>query len=421
MNKVNIFFYYIKHYIFVVFYFINIIFSSINIFFPLHIIKLWHKHSKINKIISKICSVLYIFNNLFGYSLLNQTISNIFFIIYMLGVWCIESLMCQIINILIIKMQSFVTVLLKFAGTDIFVYQEKGKHIKASLVKGSIVTIPNHLSELDTLYIGSLYNNYYPPIRSGKAFAKSAIRFYPFIGWLLLTSDVIFVQNRNKKSNLGQHAYIENKLKNNGDIPSQTTIFIEGITFNEKVRLERNLGAEQLGSPTYDNVLVPRTTGIYLTEKNIDVRNEIYVSMKFTDAEGKPFDKKYYDMTIAQLFFGGHKPHQVHLLVRPKTYDGSDIDSREKFNNRIFQNFKSIDETLSESLDQWSEKYDREKIGITFKDLLITFIILLHIIYSTYLLTNSLIYLMYFGMACVAYIIMGFLEHKNVISKTKND
>ena len=418
--------YYIRHYIFVVLYFFNVIFSSINIYFPLYIIKLTiniirHGYNFLEKkvAISKFCVVIYIYNFWYGYTFFNQIITNVFFFLCILELWSAHLWLCQLINMLIIKMQSFITVLLKFAGTDIYVYQEKDKLLKDCLVEGSIVTMPNHLSELDTLYIGSLYNYYYPTIHNGKAFAKSAIRFYPFIGWLLLTSDVIFVQNRNKESNSGQYDYIENKLLNNKEAPSQTTIFIEGVTFDNNIRLERNNSAEKLLSPIYDNVLVPRTTGIYLVEKNINVTNEVYVSMKFTNQDRIPFPPKYYNLNLLQLFYAGYKPQQVHLLARPKIYDRSDISDREKFNQRIYQNFKLTDESLNDSLEQWEEKYHKEKIQITIVDLVITVILLAQIVISFYLFVNNRLYLLYFVMACVIYVIMGLMEHKNIIPKEK--
>lgn len=343
---------------------------------------------------------------------------NIFFPLYIFS-----SLSFQICTIvlsrLMIKMQAFVGILIRFADTRIYVYQKKDNMIENAKIDGSIVTIPNHLSELESFYLGPFFNKYYPPIQKGFAFAKHSIRFFPFIGWLLLATGIIFVKNNNKKANAGQYDYIENKLKKDKEIPSQTLIFIEGTTYNDEERQRRNKNATEIKAPEYDNVLVPRTTGIYLVEKNIEITDEIYLSMKYMESDDKPFDSKYFDMTILQLLMGGHKPQQVHFLLDCKKYGKTDINDREKFNERIYQNFKDIDKNLGESLSIWNKKYHKEEITISFNDIIWSILIIIFIIVSIYLIITNTYYQIYFILVCIVYVILGFCEHNNVTNKFK--
>ncbi len=100
--------------------------------------------------------------------------------------------------------------------------------------------MPNHLSELDTLFLGPVYNKIYPSIYNCKAFAKNTIKYYPFIGWLLTVTNTIFVTNRNKTCDVNQYDYIQKKIAEYNQCQKHVLIFPEGMTFNKNIMEQRN-------------------------------------------------------------------------------------------------------------------------------------------------------------------------------------
>ena len=272
-------------------------------------------------------------------------------------------------------------------GIELYAYKEKDTKL---LFKNNAVIIPNHLSELDSMYMGALYSDILPQDYKVITFAKNTIRFYPFIGWITLVYDTIFVQNRNSSPNFDQHNYIEKKLQgeNNNNFKKNIIIFIEGTTYSKKVKDNREFFNNQI---SYRNLLIPKTNGLYMIHKNIDIDNEIYITLKF---EGNYKIEEYTMMGLLK----GKKPKSVHMFVDTKPYVKNPklLFDREAYNNEVYENFRSIDNKLDNDINYWKNNYDSIKLGVKFSDILYFLIFIISTGYTVDGLINSGFYRLYF-------------------------
>ena len=329
---------------------------------------------------------------------------NFCFVFYILKrIKLLNNICTKILNIMLMKFQSIVKCAMLIGGMDLYVYKEKDIDL---IFNKNVVIIPNHLSELDSMFIGALYNDIFPQFYKVITFAKNTIRFYPFIGWITLAHDTIFVQNKNTSPNFNQHNYIENKLKNenNNNFNKNIIIFIEGTTFSKKVKQTRELFN---GSISYNNLLIPKTNGLHMIHSNIDIDGEIYLTLKF---EG---DYKIEDYTIAGLL-KGIKPKSIHIFVDTKPYEKKNnqqlLLDREKYNEEVYKNFKTIDDKLNNNISFWKNNYDSKKLGITFYDIIYFTIFLMSFVYTFKGLSYSWLYRIYFTIVPIVYLICGFIE-----------
>ena len=307
---------------------------------------------------------------------------------------------CTIImGYMLMKFQSIVKLAMLVGGIELYVYKEKDTEL---LFKNNVVVLPNHLSELDSMYLGSLYSDIFPQDYKVITMPKKSIRYYPFIGWITLAHDAIFVQNNNTEPNKGQYGYIEKKLQieNNNSFRKNIIIFIEGTTFSETVKKRREFFNESL---SYNNLLIPRTTGLHMVHSNVDIDGETYITMRFKG------DHKIEDYTIVNSFLG-IKPKSVHMFLDTKPYvkDVELLKDRQTFDNNVYNNFRTIDEKLDES--DWTTKYDCTKLSMNFGDLLYFMVFMVVGGYTIGGLLWSGNYRLYFGIVSLVYTYFGFRE-----------
>jgi 1-acyl-sn-glycerol-3-phosphate acyltransferase len=327
--------------------------------------------------------------------------TNICFVLYILKkVKYFKYICTTILNYILITFQSVIKFSTIIGGTNVIIYKKKNKKLSFT---NNMTILPNHISEMDSLFIGMLYCNIFPNDYKVVSFAKSTIRFYPFIGWMGLIYDTIFVQNKNKQPNLQQHVYIKNKLilENNNNFKKHILIFIEGTVFTKTIKKYRELFNEEIN---YKNLLIPKTNGIYMINENIDIDGEIYVCIKFENIEKE-------DYTIFDLL-KGINPSNVHMFIDTELCYKNTIllNNREKYNKNIYNKFKQIDNILDKDYVQWKTKYDSVNLNINIFDILYTLIVLYIGKYTLYGLLYNWIYRGYFISVICVYILYGFID-----------
>jgi regulatory protein YycH of two-component signal transduction system YycFG len=144
-----------------------------------------------------------------------------------------------------------------------------------------------------------------------------------------------------------------------------------------------------------------------MIHSNIDIDGEIYLTLKF---EG---DYKIEDYTIAGLL-KGIKPKSIHIFVDTKPYEKKNnqqlLLDREKYNEEVYKNFKTIDDKLNNNISFWKNNYDSKKLGITFYDIIYFTIFLMSFVYTFKGLSYSWLYRIYFTIVPIVYLICGFIE-----------
>ena len=367
-----------KHYVYLIFYILFLIASCLNITFPIYFLK-----------------SLEIFNKKF-----------------------MEKLTKLLQHNLIILQAGLTALLITIGDTDIWIYKnkiklEKGKYddkdeeIEFNLEfpdNKSIVTLPNHVSQIDPLYIGVLFDCIYPQKSFNNfqdiIFSKNDVRFYPLIGWFLLANDGIFVLNDKKNTHINQVPYITNKLKK-GHNKRNYLIFMEGNTFSEKEKIKR----EKRKPLHYDNILIPRTKGLHLIQSNCDIDSQYYVSIKYEHPINK--DWSYGIRKILK----GIKPKSVHIHIEKKKTI-KNINDKNKFDENVYNDFRLIDNKLSLGIDEWKNLYDYKKVSLNFINImcLICNISLVVITICSFFLFKW-IYLTYITFVTSFFIFKAFKEH----------
>jgi len=352
-----------KHFIFIIFYILMTISTSVNMIYPLHLIK---------------------------------------------QIKIMPKLMTKIINICLIKYQAAINAnIIYMSKMNIWIYTNKKRELTNEILKGSTISMSNHLSELDVFYIGALFYKYYPHNKKFISFAKDNVRYYPFIGWMLLASDTIFVQNRNEKPNIKQHEYIENKL-NCEDCDKNILIFPEGTTYRKNVKDRREEEMQKRGAIIkYKNLLIPKTTGLYMIEKKIQKKMSIIMKI-----EG---EKELEDYTMKN-FFKGQCMENIHIYYELLNQEEKKekLCSREEFDNKIYKEYENIDKILDQSTIKWKKNYKYEKLTCSLKEIFWLCIHLFLGIYTPWILMINNYYRIYFISASLFYIYIGYKEHNTI-------
>jgi hypothetical protein len=251
-----------------------------------------------------------------------------------------------------------------------------------------------------------MYEYYFRSKSHIVSFVKHTLRFYPFINSLLLSSGSIFVQNKNTQQNVGQHQYIANKLKSTGSTHKKTVlIFPEGTTYSDKVKKYREDNAEKHGTPTFKNLLIPKTNGLHLIRKYSGVGDEFNVAIKFVNR--KPTD----DPNLIGLL-KGESPKEVHLLMtrRVNAFDNNNlaIENRHLFDKDVYECFGKMDGLLSQSPDEWSTDYQRTEVRPSWETILwsvlygfLSFKTIQFIFTNKYVMIYSLLSLVFFYIAAL--------------------
>jgi 1-acyl-sn-glycerol-3-phosphate acyltransferase len=294
------------------------------------------------------------------------------------------------------------------SGIDIIVYQDKHNRLTKRKFKdkGSVVTYSNHVSEIDPLFFCALFSWLYPNDYQTLPFAKEDVASYPIINGFLLLSNAIFVYNRDNKPHNNQHKYIQKKLSSSKG-KRNILIFIEGTTFSEKVRDERNKKAKLSNIPSTNNVLKPHTSGLHLIEANSDITMEIQITLKFIGHDGDTnpdWQWGIYDMII------GRKPKKVLIYVCTKDLNRKLLTNRKEYNNRIYKNFKEVDDRLGKGISCWDNNYLKEHITLRYSDMLWFVIYSIFGIITPYLLFTNIYYGFYFLFTIGFYMVMGEVE-----------
>lgn len=269
-----------------------------------------------------------------------------------------------IINFLIHRVNSATsTMILKLLGIKVYVYQKKGQKLNPKEMKGSILVTPNHIGELDPFFVGCVFSNMFPSNRRLQVFAKESIRWYPAIGWFMLASDALFVRYGKKRRADGQDYFVKQLLQD-GDREKTILIFPEGGIKRPNLMKECQEKREEYKAPEYQNVMIPRTTGAFLIESKLDVQTQVSMTLRFV-SKGKE-DETIYD---ASKFVRGKYPDEVHILMEAEPVDKKKLNDRDQFDQDFYGRFKKIDDHLSESLDDWKDKYERIELVPKWKDL----------------------------------------------------
>lgn len=333
---------------------------------------------------------------------------NLVFPIYLLKFLNIYKKQCtSIITLILYKLQSALTTILITVGdTKIWIYEKKNKKINKENFERSIVTISNHVSQIDPLYMGALFNHIYPSKYQNVVFSKHGVRFYPFIGWLIIANDAIFVFNDNKKPNLNQYNYIKNKLKNNASTNKNILIFMEGSAFNENIKKRRE-EHEIYKDLHYNNILIPKTTGLHLIESTCDISKELHVTMKYDHCKCKGWTCGINKM------LKGLKPESVHMFIEEVDVQ-KDPKNRQNFDKMIYDDFKIIDKRLDSNIFEWGEHYDRYKIPLDSQKISSFIIYLLLGIYTVYKLITSWSYIVYALIVIIFFSFRAYIEHNDI-------
>lgn len=314
----------------------------------------------------------------------------------------------QMISKIIYYFQSVLRVLIYIDNTELYIY-----HNEINIdTNNKIITIPNHLSELDGLYIGPIYTKILPSQFKTISFVKSNIKYYPIIGWILMACDAIFVINKNKTPDNNQHEYIKKKICKDNYENKNYMIFIEGTIYNKNIKKYREENFN--GFNFYKNLMIPKTNGLYLLNKYDDIDYEIYTTIRYLDEND--VDISFNETLSLKSLLFGNKPKQVHIMFEQKKniFKKKDINEtmKKKYDDYVYESFRHIDENLTKETLQWEKNYKKTKIYPSLIDIILFVLSIINsYIVIKYLISNK-IYMFYVFAVPLLFTIMGFIEHK---------
>ncbi len=347
-----------------------------------------------------------IFNVLYALLLLNTGV-NMFFplmILKTIGVPGINQLLYKIMMLVRIYSNYLV---LRILGIKMKIYKDKSMPPKKSNSE-SVLVKSNHLCELDPLFVGVLFGRVLPNNLHTTAFVKHSVRYYPLINYPLIGNDTIFVQNHNKEKNDSQHKYIVKKLKNRDN--QLILIFPEGTTYCEKIKNYRESKSKERNTPTYNNLLIPKTNGLHLIHKSVEVDDDFYVVMKFVKRE------EHHEPSLNGLF-KGHTPGEVHIFVKKRQELCKSLmepENRLLFNKSVYNDFDEVDQILDKSVDEWAKEFKNEEVKILWSESLIFYVLTLLSGLTVYSLFTNRYYIYYFLLANLYYYLSGVFEMSNI-------
>jgi 1-acyl-sn-glycerol-3-phosphate acyltransferase len=257
--------------------------------------------------------------------------------------------------------------------------------------KKQIMVIQNHLSEIDSLFYYSLFDNnkndYYNSItlmKKGVAYQLLGIGIIDFFG-----GDVFLSRNIVRDS-----LNIDNISKYNNAI----YLFPEGTTFTKETKMRSDLFCKSQNLPIYDYVLYPRVTGISMIIQNNHIKSMYDLTCMFDNMPKSKFGTSF----SAVYFLLRGMPKKVLINVKRYSIDGNKINKQAeliyKYKDKFINNF-----------DSDFEKFNKLKFNFT--EGLYSFTIML-------LLSTLSIYL-YVQFTFIRYLyliqIIGFLLYLHII------
>lgn len=299
-------------------------------------------------------------------------------------------------------------------GVQIYVYKHKNL-LDGFKYSDTILLTANHLSELDPMYIGIMYDYYFKSKSHITSFVKQTLRFYPLINSLLLSSDTIFVENKNTQQNRLQHIYITNKLQTDEYKNRTVLIFPEGTTYSQKVKEYRESNAIKNNTPVYNNLLIPKTNGLHLIRKNANIGDEFNIVMKFISRKDND------DHNLAGILHG-QTPKEVHLMLikNDEKFDDKimEIENRHLFDNYVFDSFSKMDKVLDKNITTWSiGDYVKTLVKPSWESIFWSlFYILILLIVIPLMFTNRYV-ASYTILSIIFFYIMAFLEFRKNSNK----
>ena len=299
-------------------------------------------------------------------------------------------------------------------GVKIYVYKHKNLS-DGFKYSDTILLTANHLSELDPMYIGIMYDFYFKSKSHITSFVKQTLRFYPLINSLLLSSDTIFVENKNTQQNRLQHIYITNKLQTDEYKNRTVLIFPEGTTYSQKVKEYRESNAIKNNTPVYNNLLIPKTNGLHLIRKNANIGDEFNIVMKFISRKDND------DHNLAGIL-QGQTPKEVHLMLikNDEKFDDKimEIENRHLFDNYVFDSFSKMDKILDKNITTWSiGDYVKTLVKPSWESIFWSlFYILILLTIIPLIFTNKYI-ASYTLLSIIFFYIMAFLEFRKNSNK----
>ncbi|XP_077977007.1 1-acyl-sn-glycerol-3-phosphate acyltransferase gamma-like isoform X1 [Glandiceps talaboti] len=143
-----------------------------------------------------------------------------------------------------------------WSGSDCILYCEPS--FFDYLGKESSLVILNHKCDVDWL-MGWIICLRYNILGSSKVFAKTELRYVPFIGWSWVLLEMIFL----RRDWTRDKPYLIKSLKILAEYPLNCWIllFCEGTRFTEEKKIKSNEVARQKGLPELKHHLLPRTKG----------------------------------------------------------------------------------------------------------------------------------------------------------------
>lgn len=328
---------------------------------------------------------------------LTATTINLIFPLYFMKCCGINT--TWLINTIINRLNGVVsTMLIKILGIKFYLYQEKGKKITRKDITGSVVVLPNHWSELDGFFTGTIFSFLFPRNLAIQYFVKSTVRFYPVIGWIGLVVDAIHVKGT-KRGQRQDSSYFVKQLKRSTTDPKIILIFPEGSRNTPKWKKEADEKAGQIGARVFNTVMPCRTSGLNLIHNNTpDISAEYWITMQFVNPNGS---NEMHGIT--PFFFKGYYPEEVHMIMIKEEVDRDKLseENRKEFDESTYDKFAKTDNNLGIPLSDWDKTYDKSLIVPTWRDYLWMGLSVLFSGVSVYLCANY--YYWYYICAAVAF------------------
>lgn len=213
------------------------------------------------------------------------------------------------------------------------------------------IVIANHQIYSDWLYIWAFMN------RIGRAgyvkfVMKRALQFLPILGQGMKMQGYIFL-HRNWALDQIKFARRIQRLGARG-LPYNLLVFPEGTTYTERARLKGQAYAKEKGLPVLENVLLPRSTGMYAALKGLTAFEDpsyraagiLDLTVGYSGLPPAAIPELFY--TLSSLFRDGHAPEHIHINAAYIPVSEIPLATQEDFTVWLADRYKRKDAMLEQ-------------------------------------------------------------------------
>lgn len=247
---------------------------------------------------------------------------------YISSIFCNNYIACKIKNIF----YTSIGFILHYFFQSEFYTNDNSIIKKMFNEKKQIIVIQNHLSEIDTMYYHSLFDNNIYDYYNSISLMKKQIAYQAIgIGIINFFGGDIFLSRNIVRDSFN----INNISKSNNVI----YFFPEGTTFCTETKNKSNAFCKLQKLPIYKYVLYPRITGLEMIIKNNNI-NQIY---DLTCIFDNMSIKKYGENFSLGYFLNNRFPKKILINIKKFNINSKNINKQAedifKYKNNLIENF----------------------------------------------------------------------------------